>query len=97
MCVGAGDTLSAGARSALADMRGPGVPPGLGGGTDAHLHTVRTVYEFVLYMLMLRHQANQCCTTAQSCAKQVVLCYILILSVGDPFILCVFLFQCFQV
>ena len=32
MCVGAGDALSAGARSALADMRGPGGPPGLGGG-----------------------------------------------------------------
>ena len=48
MCAGAGDALSVGARSALADMRGPGVPfpPGLGGGAGAHLLAVlRTMYE----------------------------------------------------
>ena len=56
MCVGAGDALSAGARSALADMRGPGGPPGLGGGRRAPL-AVAVIFVCVC-ALYSRHQAN---------------------------------------
>ena len=38
MCVVAGDALSVGAQSALADIRGLGVPLGWEGGEDAHLY-----------------------------------------------------------
>ena len=47
MCAGAGDALSVGARSALADMRGPGVPPPGWVGEQTHISLLS---QFSLYM-----------------------------------------------
>ena len=47
MCAGAGDALSVGARSALADMRGPGVPPPGWVGEQTHICLLS---QFCLYM-----------------------------------------------
>ena len=47
MCAGAGDALSVGARSALADMRGPGVPPPGWVGEQTH---ISLLFQFCLYM-----------------------------------------------
>ena len=72
-CAPAGDTLSVGAQSALTDMRGPGGPPGLGGGEARILR--RTHVYAIMCSCILEASGQLMSVHTTALLTQVVVCY----------------------